>query len=69
MKGQRWKHIVVEEEKEEGLTIFEKMKSNYRGGRVKKRVGSHNYSQKTCKTHVFQLDHRLKCLKNVFFVV
>jgi len=55
MKDQRWKHIVVEEEKEEGLTIFEKMKSIYRGGRVKKRVGSHNYSQKTCKNTFFNL--------------
>jgi len=36
-----------EEEKEEGVTLFEKMKVIYRGGRVKKRVGSHNYSQKT----------------------
>jgi len=36
-----------EEEKEEGGTIFEKMKAIYRGGSVKKRVESHNYSQKT----------------------
>jgi len=53
MKGQRWKHIVVEEEKEEGVTIFEKMKAVYRGGRVKKCVESHNYSQKMCKNTFF----------------
>ena len=35
------------------MTIFEKMKTIYRGGRVKKRVGSHNYSQKTCKNTFF----------------
>jgi len=28
-----------EEEKEEGMTIFEKMKAIYRGGRVKKMCG------------------------------
>jgi len=32
MKGQRWKHIIVEEEKEEGVKIFEEMKHIYRGG-------------------------------------
>jgi len=47
-----------EEEKEEGVTIFEKMKVIYReGGRVKKRVGSHNYSQKMCKTRFLTLPH------------
>jgi hypothetical protein len=55
MKGQRWKHIVVEEEKEEGMTCIEKMKHIYRGVMVKKRVGGHNYRQKTCKNTFFNL--------------
>jgi len=37
MKGQRWKHIIVEEEKEEGVKIFEEMKHIYRGGGIKRR--------------------------------
>ena len=38
MKGQRWKHIVLEGRGEEGVTTSEKMKAIYRGGRLKKKV-------------------------------
>ena len=45
-----------EEEKEEGVSIFEKTKAIYRGGRVKNMCGSHNYSKKkTCKNMFFDL--------------
>jgi len=50
MKGQRWKHIVVEgigEKEKEGVKFFGEMKHIYRGGSVKKKVGNHSYSQKT----------------------
>jgi len=40
MKGQRWKHIVVEE-KEEGVKFFKEMKPIYRGGGMKRRWGRH----------------------------
>jgi len=52
MKGQRWKHIVVEgigeEEKEEGVRNCEEMKHIYRGGRDQKRWERHQSNQKTC---------------------
>ena len=63
MKGQRWKHIVVEgigeEEKEEGVRNCEEMKHIYRGGREQKWWERHQYSQKMC-------NHRPS---NIFFVV
>jgi len=59
-----------EEEKEEGVSIFEKTKAIYRGGRVKNMCGSHNYSKKkTCKNMFFDLTIVQKRLKNVLFVV
>jgi len=37
------------------VKFFEEMKHIYRGERVKKKVASHNYSQKTCKNTFFDL--------------
>jgi len=52
MKGQRWKHIVVEgigEKEKEGVNFFREMKHIYRGGSVKKRWET----IVTVKKHVF----------------
>ena len=49
MKGQRWKHIIVEGRGEEGVAIFEKMKAIYRGGRVKKGGKGIDSVKKTCR--------------------
>jgi len=65
MKGQRWKHIVVEgigeEEKEEGVRNCEEMKHIYRGGRDQKRWERHQCSQKTCNHRPKTFNKRFVC--------
>jgi len=66
MKGQRWKHIVVEEKwrKKKVWLFLRKWRLFISEGGLKKRVGSHKLSQ-----HVFWLYHCPKTFKNVLFVV
>jgi len=71
MKGQRWKHIVVEEKrrKKKMWLFLRKWRLFIGEGGLKKRVGSHNYSQKTCKNTFFDFTTVQKRLKNALFVV
>jgi len=64
MKGQRWKHIVLEGRGEEGVTTSEKMKAIYRGGRVKKKgveaINSVKKRVTTVQKRFVCADHRSK---------
>ena len=68
MKGQRWKHIVVEEKrrkKKVGL-FLRKWRLFIGEGGLKKRVGSHNYNKKNVWKHVFWLYHHPKTFEKRF---